>query len=435
MRPQVRGVPLLRGRGSPWRQALLASPCPPRIGTSPPLGAGPLASKEQAPAAPSPSTASHDALPYGLPAGALAHQGTSLPSPWASSSSAPLLIPSLTGLQAEPLRTRPHGAPGFGTQEPVTEEEATRVFRPNLHEHDLKRSDVPLGDSLPPSADFRLPSDPKLPHDLRPILSGSALAEELLSLHDEPTRTYSRDALQQLSQTEDGAVPGLRISDTIQIDPSMLSESQLAGSLAAGASSGGRPGGTRDASGLREATAVHRELQGDLKTELRERPRRARHPRAATAWFVLVVSLVGATMLLAGLVGPALLSRSGVNLPTWGPFGAWLGSLQPAGPAAATKTPPELSPSVNLSISVEPPEARLFLDGRPVANPLTVTLPRDRRAHELRAEAFGFRPLSRPLIFDRDLWVMLSLQEQTPEPATSPELKRLGRSRFGKTRQ
>jgi hypothetical protein len=88
-------------------------------------------------------------------------------------------------------------------------------------------------------------------------------------------------------------------------------------------------------------------------------------------------------------------------------------SLRSSPAAAPDKIAPPLSaPSstlVALSISVTPTHARVSLDGQPIGNPTVLDRAPDRRPHELRAEAPGYRTLTRTIRLERDVTVILEL--------------------------
>jgi hypothetical protein len=64
---------------------------------------------------------------------------------------------------------------------------------------------------------------------------------------------------------------------------------------------------------------------------------------------------------------------------------------------------------IELSITVDPPHAQVFLDGRVASNPLRVAYPADDSQHELRAEAPGHQSRTKVIKFERDITVVLAL--------------------------
>jgi len=98
---------------------------------------------------------------------------------------------------------------------------------------------------------------------------------------------------------------------------------------------------------------------------------------------------------------------------------AGLGSNAPAlAPAQAPDT-------VTLKVSVVPAEASLYLDGRRLHGAAAgLSLPRDEREHELRAEADGFEPAVQRLRLDADAELALTLArvaKPKPAKAAAPE--------------
>jgi hypothetical protein len=75
---------------------------------------------------------------------------------------------------------------------------------------------------------------------------------------------------------------------------------------------------------------------------------------------------------------------------------------------------------VELNLSILPPQATVYLDGRTISNPLRIAYPADSKKHELRAEAPGHESRRLQLTFERDIQVELSLT-QLPASKVSPE--------------
>jgi hypothetical protein len=126
------------------------------------------------------------------------------------------------------------------------------------------------------------------------------------------------------------------------------------------------------------------------RTETDARQRRRSH-RVRLVLVVLMGVALGALVALAPLV------------PAWVTAVAHAWSGRPPVPAY-----------VRLSISANPPETRLFLDGVPVNNPLELQRHPDDGVHALRAEARGHKPIARALRFERDLTVQLELTPSRP---------------------
>jgi hypothetical protein len=64
---------------------------------------------------------------------------------------------------------------------------------------------------------------------------------------------------------------------------------------------------------------------------------------------------------------------------------------------------------VKISIEVEPPQAKLFLDGRETSNPLKLSIQEDHVLHEIRGESAGHLSKTHRLKFDRDVSIVLGL--------------------------
>ncbi len=90
-----------------------------------------------------------------------------------------------------------------------------------------------------------------------------------------------------------------------------------------------------------------------------------------------------------------------------------------ATPAPAPASSQAPAREVEIRVAAQPPTARLFLDDEPLpANPHTMKLAADSRTHLLRAEAEGHLPRVRPLSFDKDFAIEISL-ERVPGAAAS----------------
>ena len=83
---------------------------------------------------------------------------------------------------------------------------------------------------------------------------------------------------------------------------------------------------------------------------------------------------------------------------------------RPPAPTSSPTTAP--AASVEVELAAEPKEARLFLDGRPLAaNPTVSQLARDGAKHELRAEASGRETQTDTFVSDESKKVVLHLKE------------------------
>jgi serine/threonine-protein kinase len=76
------------------------------------------------------------------------------------------------------------------------------------------------------------------------------------------------------------------------------------------------------------------------------------------------------------------------------------------GTATAAVTAPPASPTVSdveISVSANPPEAKIFLDDKPLSgNPAKIKLAKDANKHELRIEASGYATKTESITFERD---------------------------------
>jgi serine/threonine-protein kinase len=118
-------------------------------------------------------------------------------------------------------------------------------------------------------------------------------------------------------------------------------------------------------------------------------------------------------LIAVGVTAGVLAGAAGLWLAMRGPVaheGAPVRAPEAAPAAAATPAPAR---QVAVKIAATPPEARLLLDGKPLAgNPFSAAMTADDRVHELRAEADGYEPRSRELRLDRDLELDLSLEPE-----------------------
>jgi len=123
--------------------------------------------------------------------------------------------------------------------------------------------------------------------------------------------------------------------------------------------------------------------------------------------------LLGAGILGAGVVTLLLFARRA-------PVAAGgANSAQPQAPPTAPAA--AAAATVNVTIAVDPPEARVFLDGVEIAtNPFRGTLPSSAQTRRVRAAAPGFAPEERLMVFDRDLQVQMALKPAPTASAAPP---------------
>jgi serine/threonine-protein kinase len=119
---------------------------------------------------------------------------------------------------------------------------------------------------------------------------------------------------------------------------------------------------------------------------------------------VAAAAAIGAGGLLAVVLGMVTRS-SGAPLPP---------PAQTTTPAATSvvATTPTAAPQVEISIAASPPEARIFLDDRPLGhNPYKGTLAVEPGPHQLRVEARGYATQSKSIALDRNVVLELALQK------------------------
>ncbi len=92
---------------------------------------------------------------------------------------------------------------------------------------------------------------------------------------------------------------------------------------------------------------------------------------------------------------------------------------EPIGPATMTVEAAPPPPSkVQIQIVASPPEARIFLDGKPLpSNPYAGSELSDSAEHELRAEADGYAATTRRVTFDADVSAVLRLDKMAAPDA------------------
>jgi serine/threonine protein kinase len=106
----------------------------------------------------------------------------------------------------------------------------------------------------------------------------------------------------------------------------------------------------------------------------------------------------------------------------------------PVGAAPVVQRQPEPPPAqpapVTLRVNVTPPEAAVSLDGQRLAgSPPAISLPKDDREHELRAEAEGFEVQTRALRLTEDVELKLELQPLAPPSPARPSPPAAGKRR------
>ncbi|MDF2697680.1 MAG: hypothetical protein K0S65_6063, partial [Labilithrix sp.] len=79
-------------------------------------------------------------------------------------------------------------------------------------------------------------------------------------------------------------------------------------------------------------------------------------------------------------------------------------------------------PQIDFTIKASPPEARIFVDGKPLgSNPALGKRPRDGAMHVLRIEAPGHDSREESIAFDRSVLISIELRPSAPAgPAEAP---------------
>jgi serine/threonine protein kinase len=123
-----------------------------------------------------------------------------------------------------------------------------------------------------------------------------------------------------------------------------------------------------------------------------------------------------------GVVAVTAIAASGLLA-----LGFWINTRTPAPPVVALATPaatmviaappavaprPTAAPQIEISVAASPPEARLFLDDRPLGqNPFKGSLTAEPGPHQLRVEALGYTTQSKSIVLDRNVVLELVLQK------------------------
>lgn len=153
----------------------------------------------------------------------------------------------------------------------------------------------------------------------------------------------------------------------------------------------------RAAAAAAQAAAAATPSQSSPFTKKSVAPGPQRRSRTAAAVLLGgVVAGAGLVAVLRGLLAPSQ-EAAAVSAPQ---------------ASAAAPAPPRAL--VELRIEVTPPDARIFLDDVAVpSNPFAAKFPRDGTGHRIRAEATGYTPDARLVVFDRDVRVEIALAPVT----------------------
>ncbi|MET0283845.1 MAG: serine/threonine-protein kinase [Polyangiales bacterium] len=133
-------------------------------------------------------------------------------------------------------------------------------------------------------------------------------------------------------------------------------------------------------------------------------------PPAAFSWVaVLVLALAGGAGAMWFVIGARKEEAAPVPPPAM--------VVTPPAPAPAERpvTPPpvEKHNTIELRVIVDPPQARVTLDGVPLSLPFQGAFAKDDANHRIEASADGFRALKQFVPFDQDRALMLKLERST----------------------
>lgn len=299
--------------------------------------------------------------------------------------------------------------------------ERTQIYRPNLTDPKVRRSNAPVSPFDSDSNEPYFPKQPRLPADVPAAAAPSPRAvQNVIDADPEDcTVALSSDALDRMIHEEKSASnPQSCAADEVTRAAEISIET-----LAALQSNPSLKGiGHDDVTRVYESPS--REQNSDvtspgqrqsrqlgsaqLLTEPRviiklEEPKR----RSFGRWVFLGLCVAG---IAAGWVYRA-------------PLGKQMRTLQYSiargigAPVVSKANPPAAVSNVTVSIAVSPVDAKLTLDGNVVTNPYSAQLRPDRQLHKLIAEATGFATLERSFNFERDLTVVLAL---APVPQQQP---------------
>jgi serine/threonine protein kinase len=102
--------------------------------------------------------------------------------------------------------------------------------------------------------------------------------------------------------------------------------------------------------------------------------------------------------------------------------GIWFATRTPTPPTTTATNPPPAG-QIEISINVNPPTAKVLLDGKPLEKiPFVGKFDRDGASHSIQADAPGFTSWRRDVTFDRDRSIEMALTAQAagPGPTVAP---------------
>jgi hypothetical protein len=136
-------------------------------------------------------------------------------------------------------------------------------------------------------------------------------------------------------------------------------------------------------------------------------------PRSSLPLILVSTALIG-VLLAGGAMGVVMYRSKKASPPPSPPSAA-------AAPAVAVSATP---PDVDYSIRATPTDAKLLLDGQPIANPAIGKHALDREPHSLKIEAPGFEPREESVTFDRSLLISIELHAVAPPDAGAKKKKK-----------
>jgi serine/threonine protein kinase len=166
-------------------------------------------------------------------------------------------------------------------------------------------------------------------------------------------------------------------------------------------------------------------------------PLRQESPAAKTAQLRTWALVLGASVLIgAGFTlldgrdraAPEASSVVATPLPTAETAASPVATPEPPAPSA-TPVPEQAAPVVvSLSIQVTPSDAKVTLDGAPLATPFSGKFRKDEALHHLEIEAEGYRPSKQLLAFDADRVVEIALERAHERVGGAPPSRRARQS-------
>lgn len=323
---------------------------------------------------------------------------------------------------SQEVATKPPPAkrePLLATKEPPPSER-TQIYRPNLTDPNLRRSNAPDSPFDANAADTYLPKQPRLPAEV-PVSSAAGPKQFVTDAPDpeDCTISLSSDALDRMIQEEKTAShPQSCAADEVTRAAEIPVETLAAlqrGALSKGV---GHDDVTRVyESPQREQTSDvtspgQRQARQQSNVQIVTEPRviiKPEEPKRHVGRWVFLGLCVAA--LAAGWIYRAPVTKQAQRLQQSIVRGI-------GGPAKTSQAAPVAN--VAVSISVSPADAKLTLDGNLVTNPYTAQLRPDGKQHKLVAEATGFAALERTFGLERDLTVVLALAPMPQQPSAAP---------------